>query len=64
MADCYYVMNFVTPKVVEDITEEFLSRIVHYKHLITISHFAQYDTLKEARAARKQSGGIIVKGIK
>ena len=61
--ECYYVMNFATPRVVESITQDFLSKIVHYKNLITISSFAQYDTLKEAKVARRKDGGIILKGV-
>lgn len=61
---CYYVLNIAQPRVVMDITQDFLSKIVHYGHLITLSSFAQYDSLEEAKKARRENGGIILKGVR
>lgn len=61
--ECYYVLNITNPRVVEDIISGFLGGTVHYKNLLTIEHFAQYDTLAEAKKARRKQGGIILKGV-
>lgn len=63
-AECYYVLNIKNSELVEDITQKGLSEIIHYKSLFTIEHFAQYDTLAQAKKARREKGGIILKGVK
>ena len=61
--ECYYVLGIQMPRVVTDVTDKLLVREIHYDRLITLSHFAQYDTLREAKAARLKQGGIILKGV-
>lgn len=58
----YYVISLKSEKVVKDVTQEFLSYLVHYKHLLTINSFAKCETLKEARKIRQEVGGVIFMG--
>jgi hypothetical protein len=61
--DVYYVINVSSNRVVEDVTEEFLSRILHYKDLFTISLVARLEDIEEARSFQKENGGFILRAV-
>lgn len=65
--NCYYVVNIGYTDVVTKITDAGLFAgfdVTTTPVGLLLKSFAQCDTLKEARALRRQNGGIILKGIK